>query len=238
MKRAVLAALAATALTGMSAASAATINLANGTIFTDQSAFLAALGFTPDVIEDFESYGDVDLTSGTNPLTLSASGIVLTVDPDDQTGDTRILNGALRLSTNRDNSDGPAGTNALTATLDLPFATNFVSFDFNPQGVNNDSGTLISFVGTGVDDFDTDLLNGGSNGNVLGDTGYTGFFGFISNAGPFTQIVFSSENSTLDAVDDDFAIDNIAANPVPVPAAALLMPLGLAALARRRRAAK
>ncbi|MCQ8185198.1 VPLPA-CTERM sorting domain-containing protein [Parvularcula maris] len=61
-------------------------------------------------------------------------------------------------------------------------------------------------------------------------------FSFNVPGGPFSFIRFTDETTGIPN-GDGFDIDAFSVQAVPVPAAALLMPLGLAALARRKRKA-
>ncbi len=200
--------------------------------FTDQAAFLAAIGGVPTTTETFDISDQ--LLSGTG--TVFNTGV--TVTPFAASADNRVQDEVLRLSVDNDSGNATNPANPLTSLIEimLPNASRFFGIDFGSTsgsgGIGNNSGTML-------DDnlaFNFSTLSPGQT-----TSGYSGFFGLIADDA-FTKISFSSEGIG-NFTDDDFRADNLvfeAVAPIPVPAGLPLLLGGMAvfgALRARRKTA-
>lgn len=217
-----------------------TVSSAAVVTYTDKTAFLnalSALNYTFQV-EDFSGFGP-GFTQLADPTAFLTTGTV--IDLDQPSNDTGVEDERLKLSL--ENAPGvkdnlPNQTRVIE--FQLPVQTFFAGMDFgnaagNGSGIGNDSGARIN-AGDLVN-FDPDTLYGGTDGNVSGDLGYVGFFGFISDSA-FNSITFTSGLENQLTNDDDFRMDNLIFAAVPLPASIFFLIGGVAALAAvgRRRA--
>jgi hypothetical protein len=117
------------------------------------------------------------------------------------------------------------------------------TFEISPVFSGSGTAVEVTFGSTGnhVELADVLVLSDGVNFTFvtqLSNAGNVRNFSFNIPGGPFSFIRFADATAASSSSTDGFDLDAFSVQTVPVPAAALLMPLGLAALARRKRAAK
>jgi hypothetical protein len=115
------------------------------------------------------------------------------------------------------------------------------TFEISPRFIGEGTAVEVTFGRTGdhVELADVLVSDDGINFQFvtqLSNAGNQRNFTFTLPGGPFSFIRFADATDTGSSSSfDGFDIDAFSVQTVPVPAAALLMPLGLAALARRKR---
>ena len=197
-------------------------------LYTDQSAFDAALGGVSTVSGGFTGGDNIDGDDNIGSPTTFDNGITITLDQPST--DNEVFGaGFLRLSVdNTGNPDNAADPMTKEIELFFPRAVTAFALEFGEPNAFEDGGT-----GRGPgNDSGTTLTAGSFTYNFtdegFGDApGFTGFFGVIGHGGEtFDSVLFTSNGRGI-KTDDDFTVTNIQYAPVPLPAGLPLLAAGL-----------